>query len=287
VTKSPIKTWLVTGVSSGFGRALAEAVLARGDRIAGTVRNAAAKAAFEALAPDRAFGFLLDVTDEAAVHRTVISVERELGPIDVLVNNAGYGLEGSVEATSLAEMRAMFDVNLFGAVAVMQAALPSMRARRSGHIVNITSMGGITTWPGIGAYCASKFALEGLSETLAQELAPLGIRLTIVEPGGFRTNFASRSLGHAARTIDDYEATAGNSRRILAEHGGHEPGDPHKAALAILKAVDAEKPPLHLLLGPDALLHVGEKLGALIEEIGRWAVVSATTGFDAVPESGE
>ena len=282
-----IKTWLVTGVSSGFGRALALAVLVRGDRIAGTVRTAAAKAAFEALSPERAFGFLLDVTDEAAVHRTVTAVERELGPIDVLVNNAGYGLEGSVEATSLTEMRAMFDVNLFGAVAVMQAALPSMRARRTGHIVNITSMGGLSTWPGIGAYCASKFALEGLSETLAQELAPLGIRLTIVEPGGFRTDFAGRSLAHAARTIDDYEATAGNSRRILAEHGGHEPGDPRKAASAILKAVDAEHPPLHLPLGPDALLHVGEKLGALIEEIGRWAVVSATTGFDEVPEAGK
>ena len=282
-----IKTWLVTGVSSGFGRALALAVLARGDRIAGTVRTAAAKAAFEALSPERAFGFLLDVTDEAAVHRTVTAVERELGPIDVLVNNAGYGLEGSVEATSLTEMRAMFDVNLFGAVAVMQAALPSMRARRTGHIVNITSMGGLSTWPGIGAYCASKFALEGLSETLAQELAPLGIRLTIVEPGGFRTDFAGRSLAHAARTIDDYEATAGNSHRILAEHGGHEPGDPRKAASAILKAVDDEHPPLHLLLGPDALLHVGEKLGALIEEIGRWAVVSATTGFDEVPEAGK
>ena len=282
-----IKTWLVTGVSSGFGRALALAVLARGDRIAGTVRTTAAKAAFEALAPERAFGFLLDVTDEAAVHRTVTAVERELGPIDVLVNNAGYGLEGSVEATSLAEMRAMFDVNLFGAVAVMQAALPSMRARRAGHIVNITSMGGLTTWPGIGVYCASKFALEGLSETLAKELAPLGIRLTIVEPGGFRTDFAGRSLAHAARTIEDYEQTAGNSRRILAEHGGHEPGDPRKAASGILQAVDAERPPLHLLLGPDALLHVGEKLGALVEEIGRWAVVSATTGFDEAPEAGE
>jgi NAD(P)-dependent dehydrogenase (short-subunit alcohol dehydrogenase family) len=282
-----IKTWLVTGVSSGFGRALAEAVLARGDRIAGTVRTATAKAAFEALAPERAFGFLLDVTDEAAVHRTVTAVERELGPIDVLVNNAGYGLEGSVEATSLTEMRAMFDVNLFGAVAVMQAALPSMRARRAGHIVNITSMGGLTTWPGIGAYCASKFALEGLSETLAQELAPLGIRLTIVEPGGFRTDFAGRSLAHAARTIDDYEATAGNSRRILAEHGGHEPGDPSKAARAILTAVEAERAPLHLLLGPDALLHVGEKLGALVEEIGRWAVVSASTGFDDAPGIGK
>ena len=282
-----IKTWLVTGVSSGFGRALALAVLARGDRIAGTVRTTAAKAAFEVLAPERAFGFLLDVTDEEAVHRTVTAVERELGPIDVLVNNAGYGLEGSVEATSLAEMRAMFDVNLFGAVAVMQATLPSMRARRAGHIVNITSMGGLTTWPGIGVYCASKFALEGLSETLAKELAPLGIRLTIVEPGGFRTDFAGRSLAHAARTIEDYEQTAGNSRRILAEHGGHEPGDPRKAASGILQAVDAERPPLHLLLGPDALLHVGEKLGALVEEIGRWAVVSATTGFDEAPEAGE
>jgi NAD(P)-dependent dehydrogenase (short-subunit alcohol dehydrogenase family) len=279
-----VKTWVITGVSSGFGQALAQTVLARGDRVAGTVRTAAAKTAFEALAPGHAAGYLLDVTDEAAVHRTITAIEHEVGPIDVLINNAGYGLEGSVEATSLAEMRAMFDVNLFGAVAVLQAALPFMRARRAGHIVNITSMGGLSTWPGIGAYCSSKFALEGLSETLAQELAPLGIGLTIVEPGGFRTDFAGRSLAHAARTIDDYEQTAGNSRRILAEHGGHEPGDPHKAARAIIGAIEAERPPLHLLLGPDALLHVGEKLGRLVEEIGRWAVVSATTGFDPAHE---
>ena len=280
MTQSKAKIWLITGVSSGFGRALAEAALERGDRVAGTVRSAAAKAAFEALEPGRASGFLLDVTDEPAVHRTIAAIEHDVGPIDVLVNNAGYGLVGSVEATSLAEMRQMFEVNLFGAVAVMQAALPFLRARRAGHIVNITSIGGMTTWPGIGAYCSSKFALEGLSETLAQELAPLGIRLTIVAPGGFRTDFAGRSLAQAARTIDDYDATAGNSRRILAEHGGHEPGDPRKAAQAIIGAVAAERPPLHLLLGPDALLHVGEKLGALVEEIGRWAVVSATTSFD-------
>jgi NAD(P)-dependent dehydrogenase (short-subunit alcohol dehydrogenase family) len=271
--------WLITGVSSGFGRALAEAVLAKGDRVAGTVRKAAAKTEFETLAPGRALGILLDVTDEASVRRGVGEAEERTGGIDVLVNNAGYGFEGAIEEATPAQIRAQFEVNVFGAVAVIQAILPQMRRRRAGHIVNIASMGGLTAFPGVGIYNGSKFALEGISEALAKEVKPLGIKVTIVEPGSFRTDWAGRSMVHVERTIADYEETAGLFRRALAQRNGRQPGDPRKAARAIIQAVGAETPPLHLLLGTDALRLVGEKLGALETEIMRWAPVSVSTDF--------
>jgi len=272
--------WLITGVSSGFGRALAEAVLAKGDRVAGTVRKAAAKAEFETLAPGRALGILLDVTDEASVRRGIGEAEeRTGGGVDVLVNNAGYGFEGAIEEATPAQIRAQFEVNVFGAVAVIQAVLPHMRRRRAGHIVNITSMGGLTAFPGVGIYNGSKFALEGISEALAKEVKPLGIKVTIVEPGSFRTDWAGRSMVHVERPIADYEETAGLFRRALAQRNGRQPGDPRKAARAIIQAVEAETPPLHLLLGTDALRLVGEKLGALETEIMRWAPVSVSTDF--------
>lgn len=274
-----MSTWLITGVSSGFGRALAEAVLEKGNRVAGTVRNEAAKAAFEKLAPGRAIGVLLDVTDAEAVRQGVTEVEAKTGGVDVLVNNAGYGLEGAIEEASLAEVRAQFEVNVFGAVAMIQAVLPSMRKRRAGHIVNISSIGGLTTYPGVGIYNGSKFALEGISEALAKEVKPLGIKVTIIEPGAFRTDWAGRSMVHAETRIADYEETAGAFRRVVAQRNGHQAGDPRKAAEAIILAVEAEQPPLHLLLGPDALAAAGEKLGALQAEIMKWAPVSAGTDF--------
>jgi NAD(P)-dependent dehydrogenase (short-subunit alcohol dehydrogenase family) len=271
--------WLITGVSSGFGRALAEAVLAKGSTVAGTVRNEAAKSEFEKLAPGKAVGILLDVTDQASVRRGVEEAEKKTGGIDVLVNNAGYGLEGAVEEVTLEQVRSQFEVNVFGAVSVIQAALPFMRKRRAGHIVNITSMGGLTAFPGVGIYNGSKFALEGISEALAKEVKPLGIKVIIVAPGSFRTDWAGRSMVHVDGSIDDYKATAGAFRRSLAQRNGHQAGDPKKAAEAIIAAVEAADPPLHLLLGPDALRFVGEKLGALQAEILKWAPVSASTNF--------
>jgi NAD(P)-dependent dehydrogenase (short-subunit alcohol dehydrogenase family) len=205
--------------------------------------------------------------------------KKNSGGIDILVNNAGYGFEGAVEEATLADFRAQFDVNVFGAVAMMQAVLPNIRKRRSGHIVNISSIGGLTAFPGIGAYNGSKFALEGISEAQAKEVKHLGIKVTIVEPGGFRTDWAGRSLKQAAHTILDYDASAGAFRRGLAERNGRQAGDPSKAAEAIILAVESEEPPLHLLLGPDALRLAGEKLGALTAEILKWAPVSAGTDF--------
>lgn len=270
--------WLITGVSSGFGRALAERVLEKGGKVAGTVRKEADKAAFEKLAPGRAFGILLDVTDEAAVQRGVSEAEEKLRGIDVLVNNAGYGSEGALEEATLADFRAQFDVNVFGAVAMMQAVLPFMRQRRAGHILNISSIGGLIGFPGVAAYSGSKFALEGISEALAKEVKHLGIKVTIVEPGAFRTNFGT-ALRHSGNTIPDYEASAGVFRPRLAEHDKDQPGDPRKAAEAIIQAVESGEPPLRLLLGPDALQLAREKLAAMQAEILKWAPVSAGTDF--------
>jgi NAD(P)-dependent dehydrogenase (short-subunit alcohol dehydrogenase family) len=275
-----MRTWFITGVSSGFGRAIADAVMAAEDRAVGTVRDEDAKARFESLLPGRSIGVLLDVRDETAVHETVDQVIERVGPIDVLVNNAGYGLEGAVEEVSLDEVRAQFDVNVFGALAVTQAVLPGMRARRRGHIVNITSMGGLAALPGFGGYHGSKFALEGISEALAKEVGPLGIRVTIVEPGAFRTEWAGRSLAHAARRISDYDTTAGVTRERMREISGKQEGDPYKAAAAIMAVVNAPDPPLHLLLGADALAIVGDKLGRLQAEMLRWARLSSNTSFN-------
>ena len=274
-----MRNWLITGVSSGFGRALAERVLQRGDRVAGTFRDEGARAGFDRLAPGRSFGVLLDVTDEPGVRRAVTDIEHQMKAIDVLVNNAGYGFEGAIEEATLEQVRAQFEVNVFGAISMIQAVLPAMRARAAGHIVNITSMGGLTAFPGVGIYNGSKFALEGISEALAKEVAPIGIRVTIVEPGAFRTDWAGRSMMHADRKIEDYEATAGAFRRGLATRNGKQPGDPYKAADAIITAVVSDRPPLHLLLGEDALHNVGLKLAALQAEILEWAPVSVATAF--------
>jgi len=276
-----MRTWLITGVRTGFGRAIAEAVLAAGDRVVGTLRGAGDLPEYDALAPGRAYGVLLDVRDQAAVRDVVADVTSRFGGIDVLINNAGYGLEGAIEEVTLDQARDQFDVNVFGALAVTQAVLPGMRARRRGHIINVTSMGGLTAFPGVGIYNGSKFALEGISEALAKEVAPLGIKVTAVEPGAFRTDWAGRSMAHAQRPIADYEETVGKYRRLLAERNGHQPGDPRKLAAAILRIVDEPDPPLHLLLGPDALALVGEKLDRLRSEIARWAPLSSATNFSA------
>jgi len=271
------KTLLITGVSSGFGRALAQEALAAGHKVIGTVRNREAQQAFEALDAQRAFGRLLDVTDVERIDKAVAEISSAFGPVDVLVNNAGYGYEGILEESPLAEMRRQFDVNVFGAVAMIKAVLPGMRERRSGHIINITSMGGFITMPGIAYYCGSKFALEGISETLSKELAPFNIQVTAVAPGSFRTDWAGRSMVRSTRSIPDYDALFDPIRQARKEKSGKQPGDPVKAARAMLALIESQSPPTHLLLGSDALELVRQKLAALGKEIDQWETLTRST----------
>lgn len=268
---------LITGVSSGFGRALAQQALQAGHRVVGTVRNDEARVAFEALAPGRAFGRLLDVTDADAIDALVADVEANVGPIDVLVNNAGYGHEGILEESTLAELRHQFEVNVFGPAALIKAVLPHMRARRRGHILNITSMGGFITLPGIAWYCGSKFALEGISEVLGKEVAAFGIHVTAVAPGSFRTDWAGRSMARAPRSIGDYDALFDPIRSAREAKSGHQLGDPLKAAQAMLQIIDSDAPPSHLLLGSDALQLVRAKLASMASTIDAWEQLSCST----------
>lgn len=271
------KLLLITGVSSGFGRALAQEALHAGHRVVGTVRSDAAGRDFEALAPGRAHARLLDVTDVDAIDGVVAGIEAQIGPIDVLVNNAGYGHEGILEESPLADMRRQFDVNVFGPVAMMKAVLPFMRARRHGHILNVTSMGGYITMPGIAYYCGSKYALEGISEAVGQEVAPFGIAVTAVAPGSFRTDWAGRSMQRTPRTIADYDALFDPVRQAREAKSGRQLGDPVKAARAMLAVMEAAQPPAHLLLGSDALQFVRGKLDALAKEFAAWEGVTVST----------
>jgi NAD(P)-dependent dehydrogenase (short-subunit alcohol dehydrogenase family) len=274
---SASKTLLITGVSSGFGRALAQEALAMGHRVVGTVRNEQAREEFEALAGGDATGRLLDVTDFDAIDGVVADIEKTVGPVDVLVNNAGYGHEGILEESPLADMRRQFDVNVFGAVAMMKAVLPYMRSRRRGHILNITSMGGHITLPGISYYCGSKFALEGISEAVGKEVKPLGIAVTAVAPGSFRTDWAGRSMVRTPRSIADYDGLFDPIREARQQKSGRQLGDPVKAARAMLELIAHDSPPAHLLLGSDALELVRQKLSLLGEDIDRWESVTRST----------
>jgi NAD(P)-dependent dehydrogenase (short-subunit alcohol dehydrogenase family) len=276
------KTILITGISSGLGQALAEVALTSGHRVVGTVRNEEARALFDNKIPGRSFARILDVTDSKNVAPVVAEIENNIGAIDVLVNNAGYGLESPIEEAPLEEIRRQFEVNVFGAVAMIQAVLPFMRKRRKGHIINITSMGGLVTFPGVGVYNSSKFALEGISEALGKELKHLGIAVTAVEPGMFRTDWAGRSMTRVPRRISDYDEIFDPIRTVRAERSGKQPGDPTKAADAILRVISAPNPPAHLLLGPDALKFVNDKLHALETEISEWKEVTLSTNFDEI-----
>ncbi|HEY0293163.1 MAG TPA: oxidoreductase [Hansschlegelia sp.] len=274
------KTFLITGVSSGLGAAFASAALAAGNRVVGTVRKSDDGAAFAAGAPDRAHPLLLDVTDFDRIPAAVAQAEQAAGPIDVLVNNAGYGHEGTLEESPLEELRRQFDANVFGAVAMIKAVLPGMRERRSGHIVNVTSMGGFITMPGISYYCGSKFALEGISEALAKEVASFGVRVTALAPGQFRTDWAGRSMVRSDRALADYDAVMDPIRAARQAKSGRQPGDPAKAAAALLTVVDAEDPPVRLYLGDDALALVDGKLEQMKAEMARWETLSRSTNFD-------
>ncbi|WP_075259755.1 oxidoreductase [Herbaspirillum camelliae] len=271
--------FLITGVSSGFGHAFADAALQAGHSVIGTVRSQDAKREFENIAPGGAKAIVLDVTDFSSIDGAIASAVEGVGPIDVLVNNAGYGHEGALEESSLDEMRRQFDVNVFGAVAMIKAVLPSMRALRSGHIINITSMGGFITMPGIAYYCGSKFALEGISETLAKEVADFGIKVTAVAPGSFRTDWAGRSMVRSPRSIPDYDAVIDPIRSARQDKSGRQLGDPAKAAQVLLDIACAPDAPIHLLLGSDAVKLVREKMAKMGADIDAWEKVSVSTDF--------
>lgn len=274
------KTFLITGVSSGLGQAFAAGALEAGHKVIGTVRRASDADAFAALAPGRAHPLLLDVTRYDAIPGAVDGAERTAGPIDILVNNAGYGHEGVLEESSIDELQRQFAANVFGPVALIKAVLPGMRARRRGHIVNITSMGGFITMPGISFYCGSKFALEGISEALGKELAGFGINVTALAPGQFRTDWAGRSMDRTPRSIADYDQVMDPIRAARQAKSGAQPGDPAKAARALLAIIESPKPPLRLFLGSDALDLVGQKLEAMAAEIVTWDELSRSTSFD-------
>jgi NAD(P)-dependent dehydrogenase (short-subunit alcohol dehydrogenase family) len=274
------KIVLITGVSTGLGRAFAEALLLEGYTVVGTVRKPEAKQAFEELAPGRAFAQILDVTDGQRVTEAVAEVESKIGPIYALINNAGYGHEGTLEESPMEDLRQQFEVNVFGAVAMIKAVLPFMRKRRSGRILNVTSMGGLMTMPGISFYHGSKFALEGISSSLHKELKSFGIGVTAVEPGSFRTDWAGRSMVRSERSIRDYDAIFEPIRSARASRSGNQPGDPAKAGRAIVKLIESQDPPMHLLLGPDAFEYVGKELDTMRAEFTKWETVTRSTNFD-------
>jgi NAD(P)-dependent dehydrogenase (short-subunit alcohol dehydrogenase family) len=274
-TAKPV--WFITGCSTGFGRELAQQALARGFQTVVTARDPAQVA--DLASKGTALVLKLDVTDHGQVAAAVSAAEERFGHIDVLVNNAGIGYFAALEEAEEAEVRRMFDINVFGLTSMIQAALPGMRRRRSGFIVNISSIGGLRSFPALGHYSATKFAVEGLSEALWQEVEPLGIRVMLVEPSGFRTDWAGRSAKESARQIDDYAQTAGRSRQAVRASSGHQPGDPERAARAIITAVESATPPHHLLLGKDAYQGAMAKLEQLRVDFTTWEQVSRGADF--------
>jgi len=279
--KKSSRTWFITGSSTGFGRLLAEEVLKSGDNVVATARKVDQVSDLEQKFPSHTLALPLDVTKQEQVDAAVAKTLERFGRVDVLVNNAGYGVAGAIEEVSEAELEPMYATNVFGLLRVTRAFLPQFRKQKSGHILNLSSIGGLTAGPGWGLYQSTKFAVEGLSEALAQEVAPLGIKLTIVEPGPFRTDFLGRSGVAAAKKIDEYDATAGNARRYQVEQDGKQPGDPLKAVHAMMQVVDAENPPLRLLLGAGALKRVREKIEKWQKELAAWEPVTVGADFPA------
>jgi len=261
------KIWLITGISSGLGKALAESVIQKGDFVIGTFRKQFQVDEFNEKYSNNAFSILLDITDEESIKRNVKQLIAKFGRIDVLVNNAGVGFVGAIEETSMEEVRKVFEANFFGTLKLTQAILPYMRNKKNGHIVQISSHGGIKAFAGFGIYNASKFALEGFSEALVQEVEPLGIKVTIVEPGPFRTNFAGKGLGEAVKIIEDYSETAGVFRTKLKGVDGKQEGHPVKASKAIIDLVYSENPTLRLPLGKVPLMTIVMKLDSVKSDL--------------------
>jgi NAD(P)-dependent dehydrogenase (short-subunit alcohol dehydrogenase family) len=279
-TDNERRVWLVTGASRGFGRAISEALLTRGDHVVATARDADFVASFGRDHPE-ALALRLDVTDAGAARAAVGKAVDRFGRLDVVVNNAGYGHFGAVEELTEDELRRHVEVNFFGVVNVTRAALPQLRRQRSGHIVQMSSLNGIEGMVGAGAYCAGKFAVEGLSESLAAEVAHLGIKVTIVEPGPHRTEFASERSAAVADAIDDYAESVGRAREAFADMDGSQPGDPRRAAAAIIEAIEADDPPLRLPLGRMAFENIRAKLERQLDELERWSALGASTDLVA------
>jgi len=279
MTQSTQRVWFITGASTGFGRLLAEEVLKSGGKVIATARKLDKVADLEEQYPETAKALTLDVTDAGQVDSVVSQAFARFGQIDVLVNNAGYGVAGAIEEVSEAEFMPMFETNVFGLIRVTRGFLPHLREQRSGHILNLSSIGGLIGGAGIGFYNSTKFAVEGLSEALAAELAPLGVHVTIVEPGPFRTDFLGRSGVIASTRIADYDNTAGNMRKYFADNDGKQPGDPLRAVHAMMQVVESPKPPLRLLLGKSALQRVRTKLDSWQREIAAWEPVTVGADF--------
>jgi NAD(P)-dependent dehydrogenase (short-subunit alcohol dehydrogenase family) len=273
------RVWFITGCSTGFGRELAKAVLERGYRAVVTARNPAKVEDIVAGHQDRALVLELDVTDSVEVAAAVKSTVQHFKQIDVLVNNAGVGYFGAIEESDEEEVRRMFEINFFGLSRMTRTVLPIMRAQRSGHIVNISSIGGLRSFPTLAYYHATKYAVEGFSESLALEVAPLGIKVTIVEPSGFRTDWAGRSAAESKNRIADYAPTAGKNLDDLRGYSGKQPGDPVRAAAAIIAAVESSNPPLRLLLGKAALKGARAKLDMLKKDFDAWETTTVGADF--------
>jgi NAD(P)-dependent dehydrogenase (short-subunit alcohol dehydrogenase family) len=272
--------WFVTGTSQGFGQEIVRVALSRGDYVIGTSRHPKKVAAMFESAADRLLAIYLDLGDDQQVKEAVAGAAERWGRIDVLVNNAGHGLLGAVEEAQDAEIAGVFETNVFGLLRVTRAVLPFLRKQRSGHIVNLSSIGGLVGLPGWGIYNATKFAVEGISEALAVELASLGIGVTIVEPGPFRTDFLGGSLATVAKTISDYDQTAGKTRTYRDDNNGAQAGDPVRAAEVIVEAVVTNKAPLHLLLGAVAYERASKKLEALRIDFATWRNIALSTDYE-------
>ena len=264
------KVYFITGCSTGFGRNLAMEALQQGNQVAVTARNTDDVQDIVTQFPDKAVAIKLDVTNAQQVAAAVKQAQEKFGRIDVLVNNAGIGYFGAIEESEEVEYRRMFEINFFGLAAVTNAVLPFMRAQRSGHIVNISSIGGMVAFPGVDFYNATKFAVTGYSESLAKELAPLGIKVTVVAPSGFRTDWAGRSANNTKTVIADYAATAHTNQNTIRGYSGNQPGDPARAAKAIIKAVESDTPPVRLLLGNGALKGARNKIAEMQQDIDTW-----------------
>ncbi|HEY4455722.1 MAG TPA: oxidoreductase [Pseudonocardiaceae bacterium] len=278
-TSRPNRVWLITGSSTGFGRQLAHTVIARGERVAATARNVASVNDLAEQAPEQVLSLRLDVTDQDSIHAAVDATIARFGRIDVLVNNAGHGLIGALEELSDAQLRAVLETNVFGVAAVTRAVLPHLRAQRGGHVVQLSSVGGVVGNPGHAAYATSKFALEGMSEALAAEVAPFGIRVSIVEPGPFRTEFAGRSMTFADAIPDYQETPAGMLRSRFRAQDGNQPNDPVRAAEAIVALVDHPDSPLRLPLGPEAVTRIRTKLTDQLADLAAWEELSVNTRY--------
>lgn len=271
--------WLITGCSTGIGREIARAALEAGHSVAVTARNVDAVADFVDQFGDRALALPLDVTNRDQITAVVGEVEKAFGGIDVLVNNAGYGYMAAVEEGEDAEVRKLFDTNYFGVVDTLKAVLPGMRARRSGHVINISSMTGLVANPPNAYYSSTKFALEALTEALAKEVGPLGIKVTAIEPGAFRTDWAARSMQESSTPIGDYDDNVGARKTLIKQFADHLPGDPRKVAEAVLMVAALDEPPLRLLLGRDVLAAVREKIADLTASIDHWESVTKNVNF--------